>query len=229
MDNTNIISKLKELISTGQFLSEKLWSESSTEHSLSLYLSVNRKYFEKAAMWRGSCLNLLKLRFGENSDYYQDFFKRINEHFKNSGEFYRENVSKATGVLGYILEALEGGLTEDLFYQRELLIFSDLLKQAYEFLDNGLRNASAIYGRIVLEITIREFAAKNNIESNSFDQLIIKLRIENIIHQPFETSLRANYKIGSLAAHGKEEFKKILDSEIKEYLNFIRDKVLTLK
>lgn len=229
MDDANIISRLNELISIGQSLSESLSSVSNTEYSLSSYQSINRKCFEKAAMWKGSCLNLLKLKFGEDSDYYQDFFKRINEQLRNSGEFYKENVSKATGVLRYVLEALKDGLTEDLFYQRELLIFSDLLKQAYEFLDKGLGDAAAIYGRIVLELTIKELASKNRIDENTFDQTIIKLRQAGIIHQPLETSLRAQYQIGSLATHNNEEFKKLSDSEIKEYLNFIRDKVLTLK
>lgn len=229
MDDANIISRLNELISMGQSLSESLSSVSSTEYSLSSYQSINRKCFEKAAMWRGSCLNLLKLKFGENSDYYQDFFRRINEHFKNSGEFYRENVSKATGVLGYILGALESGLTEDLFYQREIFLFSDLLKQAYEFLEKNFKEAAAIYGRIVLELTIKELASKNGIDENTFEQSIIKLRQQGIIHQPLETSLRANYQFGSLATHMNEEFKKRPDSEITEYLNFIRDRVLTLK
>ena len=89
--------------------------------------------------------------------------------------------------------------------------------------------ASAIYGRIVLETTIREFAEKNGISPVKFDQLIIKLRQDGVIHQPFETSLRANYKIGSWAAHGNQEFENVSDKEIKEFLSFIRDRVLTLK
>ena len=49
-----------------------------------------------------------------------------------------------------------------------------------------------------------------------------------MIHEPFENSLRANYKIGSLAAHGDDGFSKFSESEIREYLAFVRDKVLTL-
>lgn len=115
--------------------------------------------------------------------------------------------------------------------------FSDLLNQAHELLDQNLRIAAAIYGRIALETTIKEYGRKEGIEEVNnkdisdakFDQVIIKLRKEDCIRQPFEDSLRANYRIGSYAAHGNEEFEDYSDSEIREYLSFIRDKVLTLR
>lgn len=109
-----------------------------------------------------------------------------------------------------------------------------MLKQAEEFLEKKNRIAAAIYGRIVLETTIIEFAKKKGVpvetkKEKQFDKLIITLRKEGHIHQPFENSLRANYNIGSLAAHANEEFNRLSDSEIREFLSFIRDKVLTLE
>ncbi|MFC1787533.1 hypothetical protein ACFLY8_05860, partial [Halobacteriota archaeon] len=92
----------------------------------------------------------------------------------------------------------------------------------------GFKLAAGIYGRIVLETAIREFAKKKGIEHDKFDQIIIKLRQSGIIHKPFENSLRANYEIGSWAAHNDQQFNDLGDNEIKEFLVFIRDKVLNL-
>jgi len=230
MKDEKIIEKLRALIEQGVSLSESLErGEGNIAIGSHRTLAHNRQYYEKAVNWKGACINLLEIRFGKDSLYLKDFILRIKERDEYSGEFYKEKIAKATGVLRYVLDALESGLTEDLFYQREILLFSDLLKQAYEFFEKGFKEAAAIYGRIVLELTIKELASKNGIEENTFDQTIIKLRQAGIIHQPFETSLRAQYQTGSLATHNNEEFKKLSDSEIKEYLNFIRDRVLTLK
>jgi len=74
-----------------------------------------------------------------------------------------------------------------------------------------------------------EFSKKNNIHKPKFDQIIIELRKMGLIQSPFEIALRSNYKIGSLAAHGNQEFLNLSENEIKEFLSFIRDKVLTLE
>jgi len=66
------------------------------------------------------------------------------------------------------------------------------------------------------------------IEDDKFEQLIINLRKANVITKPMEGSLRANITIGNMSAHGDKKFDDISDKEIKEYLNFIRDKVLNL-
>lgn len=232
MNDQIIIKKLEELISEGNNLATVLQMSDDDN------VYWNKEYYQKSAKWEGSSLNLLKLRFGVRSDYYKQFFGAINRTYpdkygqKSDIQYVKENINVANGVLEYVYDALKLGLTDDLFYKKEILILSDLLDQAYEFLDSGLELASAIYGRIVLETTIKEYTSKNNVkdvEGLKFDQLIIKLRKSGIIQQPFEISLRANYKIGSWAAHGDEEFEKLPSNEIKEFLNFVRDKVLTLK
>lgn len=96
-------------------------------------------------------------------------------------------------------------------------------------LEHGLNLAAGTYGRVVLETTIKEFAKEHDIDSKlKFNEIIINLRMKGFIQKPFENSLRANYEIGSWAAHGNEEFNKLTKTEIKEFLVFIRDKVLTL-
>lgn len=217
MDDQLIIREFSELIKVGNGIN----SYSITNQK--------RKYFQTTAK------NLIRIRFGTDSPFYKEFLDTYN-HKSSQGRYSTENryhlslIGLQTGVLASIHHALKNGLTDDLFYQREILVFSDLLEQSFEFLDNGLNLAAGIYGRVVLETTIKEFATEKGIDSDlKFDQLIIKLRQENIINSPFEISLRANYKIGSLAAHGNEEFPKLTENAIKEFLVFIRDKVLTLK
>ena len=209
-----ILEELENLIQRGEEI-EKLVKTRKT-----------RKCYQKIEEWEGSSLNLLKVRFGYNSDY----FKKFKHHIEKKDYYDSEilTLQRSLGVLQCTHNALKKGLTDDLFYKQEIIIFSNILEQAFEFLDKKFKSAAGIYGRIILETTIKELAKKNNIFENRFDQIIIKLRQNNIIQKPLESSLRANYEIGSWAAHGDEKFQNLSDKEIKEFLVFIRDKVLTL-
>jgi len=224
--DTEIITKLNALIVEGGKLKGRLHPIPSSNYTVAQH---NQKHYQESERWRQKCLIFLKFRFGINSDHYQNFEANIEETSPKAGEYYEENVGKALGVMEAALYSLEAGLTEDLFYKKEVELFDDLLRQANEFLEKDFDFASGIYGRIVLETTIREFANKNNISENKFEHLIIKLRQAKFISKPDENSFRANYEIGSWAAHGKEEFKNLSKERKKEFLDFIRDKVLTLK
>ena len=223
MNDDLILKKLETLIDEGNKLKDKLESYKSS------YINSNEGYYQNVVRWYGASYNLLKLRFGEDSDYTTDFSDMSNQKYTDEVKHCKENVSEAVGVLEYVYDALKNGLTDDLFYKQELIVLSDLLDQANEFFDKKLRLAAGIYGRVVLETTIREFAAKHDLNKKKFNDLIIELRKNEWITLPFEEALRGNYKIGSWAAHGKEEFNKLSDNQIKEYLSFIGDKVLTLE
>ena len=224
MDDSEIVQKLKEFQTEGEELKEELNSSGYRSEE-----NENKEYGGDVECWRGKCLNLLKLRFGINSNHFNDFKNKIDLKRSNYCIYCKENVDMSLGVLSWVIDALESGATEDLFYKREIVLFDDLLKQAYEFYGQNFELASAIYGRIVLETIIKEFANKNSIEVGSFEQTIINLRKKEKITIPVEHSLRANYKIGSDATHNSEEFSKISSQEIKGMLDFIRDKVLTLE
>lgn len=227
LKDEKIIEKLSELIKEGKDLQEELNTEELLEYSD--YQRENVRLYPRAIKWERDSINLLKLRFGANSRYLGDFVDEISKKVgERGGRFHKENVADATAILEHDRDAMANGLTEDLFYKREVQVFSDLLDQAFEFLENDHEIAAAIYGRIVLETTIREFARKEGVEEKKFDQVIIKLRQKGIIQKPIESSLRANYQFGSLAAHGDKNFEDYSKREIREYLNFIRDKVLTL-
>ncbi len=225
MDDETILKKLEEVIRLGDGLVKKL-SSCTSEYCL----NYNGSYYQAAMKWWGAADNLLELRFGKQSEYHQNFIVVTKPQYHGKGQFYSENVQLGNGVLEYVYDALKNGLTGDLFYQQEIIVFSNLLEQAFEFLDKKLRLAAAIYGRIVLETTIREYAVKKDVENSKlkFNDLIIEMTRQKIILKPFEESLRANYSIGNWAAHGDEKFQKLSDNQIKEFLTFIQDKVLTM-
>ncbi len=226
MNDDKIKLELKDLIDEGVKICSNISTFNQTQISSSLSNESRKASIRK---WEYRALNLLKLRFGINSDFYKNFSNSIKTK-SDTNEYYRENVDLATKTLEFILYSLEHGFTEDLFYKHEMILFGDMLNQAFEFLKLGHKLAAAIYGRIILDLTIIEFADKNGIDTKrKFNEIIIDLRKGGFIHEPFENSLRANYKLGSLAAHGDEKFNEFSITEIREYLSFIRDKVLVLE
>lgn len=228
MEDKQILNELSELIKLGKTY-PSLLKDKYECLGYSYNKKENENYSAELRKWEYRATNLLKLRFGENHDFLKRFKQCIRPQFQEL-EYYKENIQLAIAALEFIYDSLSKGLTEDLYFKREIILFSDMLKQAQEFLETNLKLAAAIYGRIIMELTIKEFAKKNNLDSEKkFDEIIINLRKKDLIHSPFESSLRANYKIGSLAAHGNDKFKEFSDSEIREYLSFIRDKVLTLE
>lgn len=224
MDDKKVLANLKKQITEGKELVQILESVSDTfflqERTISVTNNIN--HYGKCMKWWQSSANILEMRFGKGTDYAENFRGATKPKVKDGGEFYKENVMLGNGVLESVYYDLKSDLTEDLFYKQELLLFSDLLEQAFEFLEKGHRLASAIYGRIVLETTIREYAKKFNIEKSKFNSLIIELKKKGVILQTFEDSLRANYNIGSMAAHGNKDFDKVKNNELKGYLAFIR-------
>jgi len=224
MNDEIIIKKLSELIKS----SSSIIVKRKTTQGVLVNFKMN---YQAEKKFQISAENIIRVRFGENSTYYKDFIHTYQEIFDDEeiDTYQYRLIELQTGVLEAILDALENGLTDDLFYQRELLVFSDLLEQSFELLEHGLNLAAGTYGRVVLETTLKEFAKEHGIDSKlKFNDIIINLRMKGFIQKPLENSLRANYEIGSWAAHGNEEFNKLNKNEIKEFLVFIRDKVLTL-
>ena len=131
MDDKIIIKKLSELILDGN----------------------SAKFDEQAQKkFQISAQNIIRVRFGVNSTFYNDFMDTYKTKFHTDESLFKYNrriTELQTGVVEAILDALKNGLTDDLFYQRELLVFSDLLEQSFELLDHGLNLAAGTYGRVV--------------------------------------------------------------------------------
>lgn len=225
MEDAKIKELLEKLIEQGIGLRDVL--HKAPLHTYIPTITHNRQYYQIAESWRVRCINLLDLRF-KGSLFCEEFKKVISIEYPNGSRYCKDNVERALGVLEAALEAFNTGMTEDLFYQREVVLLSDLLDQAYEFHKNGFDLVATIYGRVVLEMVIKEFASKRNLQKSSFDQTIISLKTAGLISQPLEHALRANYSIGSSATHNQEEFNRVSKQDIKNFLDFIRNKVLTI-
>lgn len=120
-------------------------------------------------------------------------------------------------------------LVPDAQHLYESTIFSNLIEQAFELLKNNYKTAAAIYGRLVIENTIKDLCRLNKIEGKEkVSDMLVELRKLNIIDLPQERTIQAKYDIGSLAAHGKKEFERYTDRDIEELLEFIRDKIITM-
>ncbi|MCK4405985.1 MAG: DUF4145 domain-containing protein [Hadesarchaea archaeon] len=191
--------------------------------------------------WKLSCLNFLLNVFGPNH-YFLEKFKEstkhgwkvsipISEHQKIEQPIYysREQVSKCYAVLLFIKEQVDLGLVSDAQHLYDAELFSNLIEQAFELLRNDYKHAAAIYGRLVMENAIRDLCRLNKIQKEKLSEMLIELRRIGIIDLPKERIVQANYDIGSLAAHGKEEFNRYTNNDIEEMLVFIRDKIITLK
>ena len=183
--------------------------------------------------------NILELGFGVNSVFYKRFSSSYDMvlmpyELNDPRLVSKKRLPVQIGALQAALDALNRGLTKDLFYEREMIVFSVLLDQAYNFLENeSTYLAAGVYGRIVLETAVREFA-KLKLQENynpqmKFNQLIFKLRNEGFILQTFEERLKSYYTIGSDAAHNSPDFKKYSKKDLKDFLTSVKDNVLTLK
>lgn len=198
--------------------------------------SVNIKCFQT------SSLSILQNRFGENSSCYKEFLQASQIKITENS-FQTLTLPELATIVGAIgsnvgtlkasINALENGLADGFFYQKEMIVCNDLLDQANEFLENqSTYLAAGVYGRVVLETSIREFAKlklhENYNKEMKFDALVSKLRTGGHILQSFEFKLKSYYTIGSHATHNNEEFKKYTKKDLKEFLVFIKNDVLTL-
>lgn len=235
MNDEKFITALSEPISDGfNILNSLTFGPILKQDSTKLY-NDERIRIIRFQMFAES---VLKIRFGVSSTIYEHFVSVSSEFFTSTYtdkyRAYKNTVEVQIGILQAALDALNNGLAEDLFYQNEIVIFSDLFDEALECFKYQKYLAVGIYGRIIIETIVKEFAKSKLSETdymscNSFEDIAIKLRKNNFILQPFEESLKTNYKIGSHAAHNDEEFKKYTKIEWEKFLNFIQYDVLKLK
>jgi hypothetical protein len=190
--DVKVKAELSRLIKEGSKISGMTNEYYSPGGSYNHYATFNRDF----KSFQLSAENILINRFGTESLYYKHFMK-VNKILGNCTldakyMYCKSAIHEQIGVLRSVLNAIENGLTDDLFYERELVVFSDMLDQAYAFLDIHLRYAATVYGRIVLETAIREYIKLKLPDSDSslkFDHLIVNLKKGGIILQPFENSL----------------------------------------
>ncbi len=192
--------------------------------------------------WKLSCSNFLRSSFGENHYFLEEFKDAISHSWQETIDlrghklgrsllYSREQVAEGYATLLFIKEQIDLDLVSDAQHLYEAGLFSNLIEQAFELLKNDYKNAAAIYGRIVIENTIKDLCRMNKIEiqNKKMPVLLTELRKMNVIDLPKEREIQAKYDIGSLAAHGKDEFNKYNKRNIEKLLEFIRDEIITIE
>ena len=231
--------RIQKLIKEGCAL-EKVCPSVDELQDHELDLSLDAKYTE----WATSTTNFLRFSFGLNHFFVERFSKIANlkytyKYIESNGSgfekeiyCYKEKMSRLCGVLMSIKKEAELGFIEDATFLHKKESLSDILEDAFVLLEQDYNLASAIYGRIILENSIKELCRLKEIpmdKNEKFSSMLNKLRQKTIIDLPQERSYQAQYDIGSFAVHGKEEFNKKTKKDIMNMLNFIRDNVLQLK
>ncbi|WP_321418418.1 hypothetical protein [uncultured Methanomethylovorans sp.] len=76
--------------------------------------------YRSITKFQTSAENILRLRFGENSEYYKKFIKTYERKYSESTttttSYYKTQVEIQIGILEAVSYALENSLTDDLFY-----------------------------------------------------------------------------------------------------------------
>jgi hypothetical protein len=191
----------------------------------------------RVAEFKATGKHILKIVFGMDSDFYKEFMKLDND---NSDI----NLQKQAGVLEAAIKVLRLGLLEDMIFQNDKVVFSDILTEAKECLKNQRYIIVGVYGMIIIESVVKEYAklklSKDDYDecnkprstnSDKFHKTIQKLENKNIIYQNVASSLISNYNIGSHAAHNDNEFQEKYSNkrEMEKLLKFIENEVLSLK
>ncbi|MBI2076476.1 MAG: DUF4145 domain-containing protein [Candidatus Aenigmarchaeota archaeon] len=232
--------RIENLIEEGHILEKACPSIDELHDGDDIDLSLETKYTE----WSTSSLNFLRYFFGINHFFIERFRKNLNVKYvytqtePNGSSIQKEvlcvkeKMSKLRGVLMSIKKEVEMGYSEDVTFLHKRESLSDILEDGFVLLEHDYKVAAAIYGRIILENTIKELCKLKGVDiekNENFSSMLLKLRQIKTIDLPQERSYQAQYDIGSLAAHGKEDFNKKTKRDILDMLNFIRDNVLQLK
>ncbi len=104
----NDLQLLKELISKGENFSKDLHTKPIVHINAHRIREKNQRYLTDLIEWKTTAIQVLKTcSLAESSSYLKDFENEINKTTEMSGEFYKENVSSATGVLKSLLFFVE--------------------------------------------------------------------------------------------------------------------------
>ena len=235
MEDKKFLNRLDQLIKEGHELVNEC-------PSLERYkpLKLNLNLYTKCHSWTLSCLNLLRTQFGDEHYFFHNFLSacesewslQFSENVQQSIEYPREIIARAYAVLVYVKNEVELGFVADAKHLYEADLFSNLLEQAYELAEKDYLIGSAVYGRLIVENFINDLCRMKKVELDDKDRIpqkLTKLRKKGVFDLPLERIIQATYDIGTLAVHGKPDFKKYTKEQILDFLNNIRDQILSIK
>jgi hypothetical protein len=127
-DDTKVADELSRIVKMGLEIKKRFEMKPNTYDHID-YTNYHR--------FRIAAENILRKGFGANSPYYESFLQTYKMEFSpkcTEQTILRKYIETQTGILWGVLDAFKRGLTKDLYYEREMIVFNDLLDQAYTFL-----------------------------------------------------------------------------------------------
>jgi hypothetical protein len=216
--NLKIIGRLEELILLGERIKGTQSGLTATGEALITDRAVN---LELSNQWFTSCLGLLSMVFGEQSDHY----KRLKKASEKSE--YLTSILNGMGIIKAAKDDIEKGWLLRINYLLQAEIFSDFLEQASHLLDNGYQGPAAVVTGAVLEDGLRKLCVRNEIElpkNPKLDWMNIELAKKGVYNILKQKRITALADIRNSAAHGKwdeftpDDVKRMIE-EVEQFMS----------
>jgi len=206
---TSLLKRFDELIVTGHDLVWK-WREYESE------------WLSKKTRWQTACLHLLEQTFGVKSIYYKKFQK-------STGYSDESQLNWGVELMKGAKEEIEKGFLYKIEHLVSADLFNSIIEQATYLLENRFKDAAAIYGRVIIENTLKDLAKRKTVtipDKIKLSDLNQRLRKENVYPQHVWRTIQAQIDIGNSAAHGK--FEEYDDKAVDNMLTWIKEKLLII-
>lgn len=201
-----IHERLVELVNTPPEISYKrINSETSTPLVSS----------EQAAKWGTSCLNILKIAFGVDSDHYIKFNERYKSYL---GVTF---VEEGLGIMKAALDDYSHGFTFDLKTAISGEIFQDFVELAKRALAEGNKDVAAVLACAALEDTLKRYARKQglSVDDKEMSDVVGALKKHGSVSGAQKTLLDTMPKIRNYAMHAN--WSKINEPDVSSVIGFV--------
>lgn len=198
--------------------------------------------FEK---WKHDVLNVLKQCLPKNDQRLTTFnfiffgsrwvdlgIKSDWINYKFSSNSRELDIAKGIGIISSVKESLEKGLIGDIRTIIRKEYFDITLENAFNFLNEGHLIGAGVYGRIIIENTLRDLCEKSEppIEWGRNDKLTKlrdELRKNDTITEIEGKEIGFWINVGNSAAHGN--LKELKENQIKSMLTGLQDFLIKIK
>jgi hypothetical protein len=166
--------------------------------------------------WASNVLNLLKIAFGSESDYYKSF-----EDVYKKFEYLNFQTEKEKGIFLAAKEDFEKRFVFSLENRLYGKILGDFVLLAREALRNNKKDVAAVLISASLEDILKKYAIKNGLEDDdkSIQEVINFLKSKGLIHGAQNPLLKSMAKTRNYAMHAN--WDKITSEEVSSIIGFI--------
>ncbi len=197
--------------------------EKRTTHHQSHHYDYNQEEVSVkiAAQWGNSCLHILKLAFGQESDYYTNFNAHIKVHS------YNLYLDPLVGIMKAAFDDYSLGFALDLKTAISGEIFQDFLELAKRALQEGNKDVAAVLASAALEDTLKRYAEKQglNIDDKDLTEIVNTLKSQGLVGGTLKNSLAAMVKIRNCAMHA--DWSKISAPDVSSLTAFVEQFLIT--